>query len=568
MTMNAKTVGQAVVEALAAERVEFVFGLAGSHVLHIFDALAEHSSIRHVVTKHENNASLMAGMYGRLTGRPGVAVVTAGPGAVNSLSGVAQAYTCALPMIHISGTVPLGSAKETFHGVDKDDFLCKMFLNVAKWSVRVERQQDVPEVMSRAFTMAITGRPGPVHIEIPMDVLEADPVEMPAYDRQAPAPAAPGEDLVADVADLLWEAEHPVIFAGKGVLAHRATEQLATLADAVSTPVTFPHDALGVIPTSHPLCAGMFSSWDGDPLATDLVASADMVLAVGLRAGTETANHLTEHTKARIAHIGFDDETAGGLWEGARVSAVVDCRLFLEKLVGMVRTQDLRDGAAVRKEIAEYRLALKRGFQAMWDKYRDRKPVHFGLAVAELGTRLQDDAIVVRGVGNHTLWGRQILPVRHPFGHVQEGTWGTMGSELPGAIAAKLVFPERQVVALTGDGSFLMSCSDFCTAMEVGANIIVFILNDSGYGMIKGMQERRFGRAYGAGLWAPNFARFAESFGAAGVRVEDPHDLSEAVHKAVILAEETPVIVDIVSDSCYPVPRLGEIAGHPTDLGS
>lgn len=559
MTMN-KTAGWAVVEALVTEKVEFVFGLAGSHVLHIFDALAEQDSIRHVVTKHENNASLMAGMYGRLTGRPGVAVVTAGPGAVNSLSGVAQAYACASPMIHISGTVPLSAYKETFHGVDKDDFLYKMFLDVTKWSVRVERPQDVPEVMSRAFAVSITGRPGPVHIEIPMDMLEADPVEMPAYHRQVPASAVPDENLVADVADLLWEARHPVICAGKGVLAHRATEQLAALADALGAPVLFPYDAWGVIPTSHPLCAGSLRPWRGEPLVVDLMASADMMLAVGLRAGTEVANHLAGHTRARIAHIGFDDEADGGLWEGAAVSAVVDCRLFLEKLVAAARARGWRDDVAIRKKIAEYRLSLEHGFQAIWDEYRDREPVHFGLAVAELGTWLRDDAIVVGGVGKHDVWGRQVLPVRHLFGHVKEGSWGTMGSELPGAIAAKLVFPERQVVALTGDGSFLMSCSDFGTAMEVGANIIVFILNDSGYGTIQWLQERRFGRTYGTEIWGTNFARFAESFGAAGLRVEDPRHLPEAVQQALVLAEETAVIVDIVSDSGYPVPTLEEIA--------
>jgi len=566
MTVN-RTAAQAVVEALAAEGVEFVFGLAGTHVLHIFDALIEQSYIRHVVTKHENSASLMAGMYGRLTGRPGVAVVTAGPGAVNSLSGVAQAYACASPMIHISGTVPLGAHKESFHGVDKDDFLYKMFLDVTKWSVRVERPQDVPEIMSRAFTVAITGRPGPVHIEIPEDVLGADPVEMPAYHRQAPPPIALGENLVADVADLLWEAEHPVICAGKGVLAHRATEQLAALADVMSAPVIFPYDARGVISTLHPLCVGSFTPWRDEPLVGDLIALADMILAVGLRADTEIANNLVRRTKAQIAHIGFDDETAGGPWEGAAISTLVDCRLFLEKLVAAVRTRGQRDGAAVRKKIAEYQLALQRGFQAIWDEYRDQKPVHFGLVVAELGARLRDDAIVVGGVGKHDIWGRQILPIRHPFSHIKEGSWGTMGSELPGAIVAKLIFPERQVIALTGDGSFLMSCNDFCTAMEVGANIIIFILNDSGYGTIKWLQEQRFGRTYGTELWAPNFAQFAESFGAAGVRVEDPHDLPDAVQQAMILAEKTPVIVDIVSDS-YPVLRSGEIAERATDLDS
>lgn len=560
MTMNTKTAGQAVVEALAAERVEFVFGLAGSHVLQIFDALADQPAIRHVVTKHENNASLMAGMVGRLTGRPGVALVTAGPGAVNSLSGVAQAYDCASPMVHISGTVPLGSGNETFHGVDKDDFLYKMFLDVTKWSVRVERPQDVPDMLSRAFTLAATGRPGPVHIEIPVDVLGADPVEMPAYHRQAPAPTVPDAALVATVADLLWKAEHPVICAGKGVLAHRASQQLAALAEIIGAPVTFPYDALGVISTSHPLCAGMFSTWTGDPMAMELLASADLILAVGLRAGIESTNYLSQRTTAKIAHIGFDDETAGGLWEGAAVSAVVNCRLFLEDLVAAIRPRGLRDSTATKQSILEYRQALGRGFQAIWEEYRDRKPVHFGLAVAELAAQLRDDAIVLGGVGNHNVWGRQVLPVCHPFGHIQEGAWGTMGTELPAAIAAKLVFPERQAVALTGDGSFLMSCNDFGTAMEAGANIIVFILNDSQYGMIEWMQKRRFGRAYGSDLLTPNFAHFAESFGAAGVRVEDPHDLPEAIHQALTLAEETPVIVDIVSDSRYPVPRLDEVA--------
>jgi len=560
MTLKTQTAGQAVVEALTAENVEFVFGLAGSHVLHIFDALADQPSIHHVVVKHENNASFMANMVGRLTGRPGVVLVTAGPGAINSLSGVAQAYNCASPVVHISGTVPLGSGNETFHGVDKDDFLYKMFLDVTKWSVRVERAQDVPEVLSKAFTVATTGRPGPVHIEIPMNVLQADSVEMPAYHRQPPTPVAPDENLVASVANLLWEARRPVICAGKGVLVHRATEQLAALAETLGAPVTFPGDATGVIPTPHPLCAGSYSTWSGDPLTMDLVASADVVLGVGLRAGTEIVNHLARHTSAKIAHIGFDDESAGGLWEGAAVSAVTDCRLFLQDLVAAIRPRGRREGTAAKQQIAEYRQALGRGFQTIWDEYRDRKPVHFGLAVAELATRLRDDAIVVGGVGNHNVWGRQVLPVCHPFGHIQEGVWGTMGSELPGAIAAKLIFPERQVVALTGDGSFLMTCSDFGTAVEVGANIIVFILNDSKYGMIEWLQERRFGRVYGTDLLTPDFARFAESFGAAGVRVEDPHDLPEAVHQAMILADETPVIVDIVSDSRYPVPRLEEIA--------
>jgi acetolactate synthase-1/2/3 large subunit len=291
----------------------------------------------------------------------------------------------------------------------------------------------------------------------------------------------------------------------------------------------------------------------------ELLDAADVVLAVGLRAGTEITTCLTEGTSARIVHIGFDDRAENGIWAEAALSALTDCRLFLEQLAAATQTQGPRDGTAIRQYLAEYRRVVQHGLQSILDEFRNHRPVHFGLAVAELARRLRDDAIVVGGVGNHNVWGRRLLPVHHPFSHLQEGIWGGMGNELPGAIAAKLVFPERQVVALTGDGSFLMSCSDFGTAVECGANIILLILNDSRYGMIEQMQRRRFGRTYGAGLHAPDFARFAESFGAAGVRIENPHDIPEALDQAMIAAEETPVIVDVVSDPRYPLPSLKAI---------
>ena len=556
--MHTKTVGQVVVEALVAEGVEFVFGLAGSHVLDIFDVLADQNTIRHVVTKHENNASLMAGMYGRLTGRPGVVLVTAGPGAVNSLSGVAQAYDCAAPLVHISGTVPRGSVKETFHGVDQDGFLAKVFSELTKWSVRVEHPRDVPAVLAKAFTLATTGRPGPVHIEIPRDVLETGPLEMPAYRRERYPFAVPDEGFVTKAADLLWTAKCPMICAGKGVVAQRATDQLLSVADALRAPVTTPWDAVGAIPTAHPLWAGTFNPWSGDPLATDLMTSADVMLVVGLRAGTEISKALAEHTTAQIIHIGFDDAT-GDLWDGALLSTNGNARLYLDALIVALQGRGRREDTAVEQRIATYHSALDRGLSSIWDSYRYRTPVHYGLAVAELKTRLRKDAIVVTGVGNHSVWGRRALPVHHPFGCIREGAWGGMGYELPGAIAAKMVFPERQVVALSGDGSFLMSCSDFGTAIEVGANIILLILNDGKYGMIEQMQERRHGRSYGADLCAPDFARFAESFGAAGVSVKHPDDLAAALDSAMTLAEKTPVIVDIVSDPGYPLPRLEEI---------
>ncbi|HEX2212177.1 MAG TPA: thiamine pyrophosphate-binding protein, partial [Mycobacterium sp.] len=186
-------------EAFEAEGVEHVFGLVGSHVLEIYDALLDSTSIRHITCKHENSASGMADAYGRLTGKPGVVLVTAGPGATNSLSGVAQAYMAASPLIHISGAVPRNASKESFHGVDGENFLVPIFDEVTKWSVSIQRPEDIPEVFARAFAVATSGRPGPVHIEIPQDVLLHEPVEMPDYERLTIKPVALDRSILDDL---------------------------------------------------------------------------------------------------------------------------------------------------------------------------------------------------------------------------------------------------------------------------------------------------------------------------------------------------------------------------------
>jgi thiamine pyrophosphate-dependent acetolactate synthase large subunit-like protein len=301
-----------------------------------------------------------------------------------------------------------------------------------------------------------------------------------------------------------------------------------------------------------------------------MLAAADLILMLGIRAGTEVAADVAKQTKANIAYVGFDDprepepndEARGDAWPGAAVSSVADCRLFLEALLPELSGPVGGWGDAAREQIATYRQGLARGLEALWHEYRDRRPVHFGLATAELAQRLRPDAVVLGGMGNHNVWARRAVPVLHPFSQLLEGMWGSMGSELPGAIIAKLLFPERQVVALTGDGSFLMACSDFGTAVEEGANIVVMILNDSGYGMIEQMQEHRYGRSYGARIGAVDFARFAESFGAAGVRVEDPRELPEALDRALALAEARPVIVDVVSYSRYTIPDIEELLAY------
>jgi acetolactate synthase-1/2/3 large subunit len=237
MTVRKTSAAQAVVDALIAEKVEFVFGLTGTHVLPLFDALADAHQLRHIVTKHESNAAFMAGMVGHLTGRPGVALVTAGPGATNSLTGVAQAYAASLPLVHISGDVPLHAGNEAYHGVDRRDFLHRMFADVTKWSARVERPEEIPDFLSRAFAVAASGRPGPVHVDIPWDIVEATEVKVAPYRASPVEKQAPPQEVVERVRLALMAARRPMICAGRGVLVQRAEEELLALAEALSAPV-------------------------------------------------------------------------------------------------------------------------------------------------------------------------------------------------------------------------------------------------------------------------------------------------------------------------------------------
>jgi len=542
---------QGVVDALKAENVEFVFGLAGSHVLPIFDALADAPQIRHVVVKHENNAAFMAGMYGYLTGRPGVALVTAGPGATNSLSGVAQAYASSLPMVHISGGVALGSGNEAFHGVDRDDFLQKMFVDVTKWSVRVERAADIPAVFSRAFALAASGRPGPVHVDIPVDVVEASGVEMEPYRPSPVEERSPPDSLIHQVRQALAAARRPIICAGRGVLVQRAEAELAALAEAVSAPVLSSSYGIGAMADDHPLAAGVVSAWLGNSFALQLIAEADFVLAVGLRSDTRLTKMLLKDAPANTVFVALDEPHTLSFMEGVASCVACDSRLFLTRLLSHAGEYQRPPDPVPRARIARHKEAFRRGLAVHMAPFERAQPLHYGRVLQEVAARLEQDAIVVAGVGNHAVWGRTILPVRGRESFIQEGPWGTMGGELPGGIAAKLVYPGRQVVVVTGDGSLLMAVSDFVTAVEAGANVLIVVLNDSRYGMITALQQMEFQRPFGDEIGWIDFARLAESFGAAGVRVGSPESLPDAVAKAIVLSAQSPVLLDAVCDYQY-----------------
>jgi acetolactate synthase-1/2/3 large subunit len=553
-----KSAGQAVVEALVAEGVDLVFGLPGSHIHAICDALIDAPEIKLVVCKHENNAALMADMYGRLTGRPGVCLVTAGPGATNSMTGVAQAFAAGSPLIHVTGTVPRGADKGSFHGVDRPDFLERAFSNVTKWSVEVDELEDIPGILAEAFTVATRGRPGPVHIDFPEDLLLEPPAEVWGYERAIQS-AAPDADLVERVAGALLDAAKPMICGGVAILGGGARADLVQLADWLRAPVTFPRNATDVFPSQHDLCAGAFNSYPDNPFPLRLVEQSDVLLVLGMRADTAAAELL--QARAPRESIFLVPEGEIRLAQGVSISESVNCKVFLSALRDRLAGQRTGGEGWADGRVAEVRELYRRGLQRELESYRGRRPLHFGLALNELIPVLDEDALVVGDIGTHGVWASRFFELYGTQTYLEPGSWGAMGFALPAAIAGKLVDPGRQVVAITGDGAFLMSCSDFGSALEMGTKIVVVILDDHQYGMIYRLQTEDYGRTIGTELRPPDFVKFAESYGAMGIRVEDEAELRAAYTQAI--DADAPVIVDVVCGYGFPHPRPAEwLEGH------
>ncbi|MFC1491944.1 thiamine pyrophosphate-binding protein [Nitrospinota bacterium] len=547
--------GQAVVEALREEGVEKVYCVPGSHLLQFYDAFRQESSIRLITCKQEPNASLMADAYGRLTGRPGVCLLTAGPGAANSLAGVVQAHGAASPMVHITGAVPLDADREAFHGADDPEFVVKMYQNVTKWSVRIQRMEDIPSTMAKAFCIARSGRPGPVHVEIPRlsdsspYLLQPEPVVLEPYRPEPVELSSPGPADVDRITTKLLEAKNPVICAGKGVIRKGAMRELAELSRKLSAPVVYPQDTIGVIPGDHPFAVGHFFRRRQSPLFEHVMKRADFLLSVGLRAGAAEISQLRGYAPEDHILIGFD--SAEDDYYSGENQVVADPKLFLTALLERLEGKSRPADEDLKWDIARHKANLKEHLHSQIEEYGAAKPIHPGFLMETLVSSLTRDAIVVSDVGNCQIWGRYFIPINTRDSYMQSGIWNAMSFSLPTAIVAKMEFPERQVVGIAGDGAFLMTIGDFITACELKANIVMVILNDGAFGQMHRQQMDLYGKSYGCDFESPNFAEMARACGALGIRIEEPGEVEGALRAA--LAADRPAIVDVVTgDYSYP----------------
>jgi acetolactate synthase-1/2/3 large subunit len=406
-------------------------------------------------------------------------------------------------------------------------------------------------MLSRAFALAASGRPGPVHVDIPLDIVRATDLDIPPYQTSPVEKQIPSRALMDKVRAALQTARQPLLCVGRGVMTTAAETELCTLAEMTGTPVICTEYAQGAIDQDHALFAGSISEWTINPMANELLAEADFVLAVGMRSNTLLTGILAEHGPPNTILVAMDEPGTLQAVPGLTVAEAADTGLFLSRLIEYSDEFHGSVDSSRRERVLRHRKAYQKGLTLNMAEYADAKPLHFGRICMELGRHMDKDAIITAGVGHHSIWAREMLPIRNRESFIQEASWGAMGGELGAGITAKLLYPERQVVVITGDGSLLMAISELVTAVETGANILVVVLNDSRYGIITTMQHEFYERSFGDEIGTIDFARIAEGYGAVGIRVETPRDLPEAVDQALESSNRSAVLLDLVCDHRY-----------------
>jgi len=532
--MNAATL---LVRCLEHEGVRFIFGVPGEETLTLTDALLD-ARIKVVVTRHEQAAAFMADVYGRLSGQAGVCFSTLGPGATNLLTGVADAYLDHAPLVTITGQASLNRRhKESHQYIDA----IAMFKPVTKWNASIPHADVIPEAVRKAFKIAQTEKPGATHLELPEDVAEqliADETALRPLAVQAPVMPEPSPSQVQRAVHAISGAKRPVILAGNGVIRRNASEVVRSFARAFQIPVLQTFMAKGVMPDSDPLSLHTLGLSSRDYAAL-VMEQADVVLAIGYDFVEYAPCIWNPRRDKHIVHV---DSLPAEVDEHyiVDVGELGDLRLSLPLIQEHLSSSSFGSSWApqARKTITD-------GFEAelagspSWPM----RPQHI---MRDLRAALRDDDVVVCDVGAHKLWMARMFPCETPNSCIISNGFAAMGIAVPGAIAAKLLYPQRRVVAVTGDGGFMMNSQELETAVRLKLPLVILIWRDNGYGVIRWKQQVRFGRTSSVDFGNPDFVRYAESFGAAGYRVTEPTELRPILDDA--LQGDGPAVIDCPID--------------------
>jgi len=520
-----------IVQCLEHEEVRYVFGLPGEEILDILDSLLD-SRITFIPTRHEQGAAFMADAYGRLTGRPGVCLSTLGPGATNLATGVADANLDRAPLVAITGQAGRDRIhKESHQRVDIVEHLRPL----TKWNTRAETAAVIPEVIRKAFKLAESEKPGACHVEVPEDVAREATDGAPLSTERARRPS-PDRQALETAARLIEAASLPLIFAGNGVIRGRASAELRAFARAHGIPVAHTFMAKGSMPYDDDLCLLSVGLQARDYISCGF-DKADLIIAIGYDPVEYAPKFWNPDRKKPIVHIDFTPAEVDSFYQPA-VEVVADVREAIELLGGLVKGQ---------KDPTPY-LTLRRFILAELAEGAadDTFPLKPQRILRDLRAQMGREDILISDVGTHKLWIARTFPAYEPNTVLISNGYAAMGFALPAAIAAKLVHPERKVVAVSGDGGFLMNCQELETAHRLGLAVVNVIFRDGGYNLIQWKQQTHLGREAGVRFGNPDFVALAAAFGAKGYRVDSARALGPILAEA--LAQPGPSIVDVPVD--------------------
>ena len=541
--MSTITGAQALIKALEHQEVEVVFGVPGGAILPAYDPMLD-AGFRHILARHEQGAGHMAEGYAWATGKAGVVIATSGPGATNLVTPLVDALMDSVPMVAITGQVPT-------HAVGNDAFqeayTTGITMPATKHNHFVTDPEEIGQAVAEAFHLAVTGRPGPVLVDVPKDVLNArlewrdpGPISMPGYRPTF----NPHHLRIAEAIRLIEDSERPVLYVGGGIIKAEASEALTSFAEAANIPVVTTLMGRGAIPDSHPNALGM-PGMHGLYAATTAIQKSDVLIAVGVRFDDRVTGDPDSFAPfAKVIHADVDPAEIGKV-RIPEVPIVGDARRTLEELRSAWGARPALEIDKWWNTIEEWQKRHPLSFDQTADG--PLKPQYVLTRLREMADR---DAIVVSGVGQHQMWTSQYWEFDQPRRWINSGGLGTMGFAVPAAIGAKTGMPDRQVVAVDGDGCFQMTCQELITAAVEKIPIKVAVFNNAAHGMVRQWQRLFYNERYsssdlGGGL--PDYVKLAEAMGCAGMRASEPGEVDEAIAR-LLEVEDRPAVAEFAVD--------------------
>jgi acetolactate synthase-1/2/3 large subunit len=554
---------QIVIQSLKDEGVEYIFGYPGGAVLHLYDALYQQDDVKHILVRHEQGATHAADGYARATGKPGVVLVTSGPGATNAVTGIATAYMDSIPMVVISGQVPspvIGS--DAFQEVD----MIGITRPCVKHNFLVKDVTKLAETIKKAFYVATTGRPGPVVVDIPKDITDPN-IKVPyKYPKKVTIrsynPAVTGhKGQIKKAVDLLLTAQKPVIYSGGGVILGEASQELTEFAQLLDFPITNTLMGLGAYPATDRQFVGMLGM-HGTYEANMAMHESDVIIAIGARFDDRVTGKLAHFCpNAQIIHIDIDPASISKTVKVA-IPIVGEVKPVLQQMLEMIKESKKKPS--------------KKALESWWkqiDQWRSIKCMEYDrnsrlikpqYVIEQLYEVTKGEAYITSDVGQHQMWAAQYYPFNKPRHWINSGGLGTMGFGLPAAIGVKLAFPESEVACVTGDGSIQMCIQELSTALQYNAPVKIINLNNSYLGMVRQWQEFTYESRYSHSYMdtIPDFVKLTEAYGHVGMRIDKPEDVRPALEEAFAMKDRT-VFLDILTDrteNVYPMIEAGK--GH------